>query len=274
MIEDMSKEEYIYIRPPAASKNSLIPFHEISDEENDRPPCFKSPKLSERALLYKDSLKIPSPFSPGNPNSELSEGNRGPVSSNPVQEEETRLRSMRSMASYRGNGDTNRSHNVPKDNRSLKSMRSAVFKAENEIEECVDRLKSMRSAIFKAEEELGQNIVGEQLTARSNLNDHNQYNNQYSMAEEENREQRKSLLESKRDGGKGHIKTIDDPVKMTPIVRKWQKVIRKVILVNKFQALNKELHSVGRTLTPEKLRPKFVNIYIYIYYRSFYLIRD
>ena len=59
--------------------------------------------------------------------------------------------------------------------------------------------------------------------------------------------------------------------KMSPIVKLWQKAIRKVIFINKFSSLNKEIHT--EKFLDEKIHyPLIVHslIIIYILYRLYY----
>ena len=69
------------------------------------------------------------------------------------------------------------------------------------------------------------------------------------------------LIEEEDNENKG----VTSP-KMSPVVKLWQKAIRKVIFINKFMVLNKELHT-EKVHTEESLPVyKFVYIYnIYIY---------
>ena len=60
---------------------------------------------------------------------------------------------------------------------------------------------------------------------------------------------------------KNHVKIV-----ISPIVRKWQKAIRKVIMINKFRRIFTEIHTKGEN---EQKHIGFcviyINIYIYIY---------
>ena len=253
---ELQTEEPDFLHSPTIGGNPISPLSQsdaVRDyEEKTERGCF-NPEISDRALLYTDhSQRCRNQESSKHLNSGSSRYHTEGVLDLP-----TRGKTLEeNIIIYNNTTRTNKSQADKPMNRqaTLKSMLGT-----NRSNRSSRSNRSLRSKIDEKEED----SLNHSNLLLDDVDEKTIEQSIYSHKMDNTVEEKHILLKEKEDN-LTESQTISGPT-MNPIVKRWQKAIRKVILCNKFSSLNKEIHSEKVSTEENQPIPRFVYSYIYIY---------